>query len=98
MLDLREHRQWERWERIGIGGRKRFVWLYGVCGWGLSFGCLATIILAIDLVSRRHPVPVIAVLPLLLGPVGGFILGSIMWDQTETKYLAARAAARKNQE
>jgi hypothetical protein len=57
-----------------------------------------TIFLAIYLIRDRHPVPALALLPLLLFPLFGYLFGIILWNYMEEKYLAARAAARKEHE
>jgi hypothetical protein len=87
---------WEGWERTRRLGRTRFVWLYGVCGVGLAFGCLSA---AMQLAERHHPTPeLLAVVALAFGPVAGYIWGRILWAGMEARYLAARGADRIKQE
>jgi hypothetical protein len=38
MADVAE--RWRRWERPRQIGRRRYIWLVGVCGWGLSVALL----------------------------------------------------------
>ncbi len=41
---------WKRWERTRRGGRKRFMWFYGFCGWGISCGILVSGLMGIGVV------------------------------------------------
>ena len=82
--------QWARWERTRKGGRARYVWLYGVCVFGLCLGSVFGILLSIEMLTSRHPSP--AIVPLVgfvLGLVGGYVFGGVTWHVFETQYLAA---------
>lgn len=39
-------RQMERWANMRARGRTRFVWLVGVCGWGVTVGLAWAAIMA----------------------------------------------------
>lgn len=56
-----------------------------------------TAITYVDLVSW-HPIPWLALVNLLLGPLGGYCFGCMVWSGAERRYLAARAAERNEQE
>ncbi|OWK41587.1 hypothetical protein [Fimbriiglobus ruber] len=80
--------KWNRWQQTRQMGRQRFVWLYGVCGWGLSVGVLWSI--GFWYISDPHP-PFWLVIGLgLLGfPPGGYLWGRLMWWWFERSRLTA---------
>jgi hypothetical protein len=85
-----------RWARTRATGRRAFVWRYGVVGWGLPAGALAT---AYHIFRVRASTPgmtlsVTAVRPLWVSVVGlfvvcgvvGYLLGAWLWDYCEARF------------
>lgn len=84
--------RWRRWERTRRMGRRRYVWLVGVCGWGLSVGALWSVAFCYYVDA---PLPFWAVLPVaLVGfSVGGYVWGAVTWWWSERGFRAAQHAA-----
>jgi hypothetical protein len=86
----------ERWARIRAAGRTAFVWRYGVVGWGLPAGLLASVyhILQVRATTPGFALSVAGVRPLwmslgaLLGvcAVVGYLLGAWLWDFCEARF------------
>src|SRR5437660_1769027 len=78
-----------KWERTRRKGRHHFTWVYGVLGWGASFGLFSKN-------PERWSIP-FCMLPLEL--LGGYIWGAAMWRWGEWKYeetvLLLEAAGRR---
>ena len=87
---------WVKWERTRRNGRSRFLWIFGVLGFGMTTGIIGSVIMYLDMsgiMGRRHPVPELAILPLLVCPFGGYLWGVMMWHTVDSKYLSARKKA-----
>jgi hypothetical protein len=80
--------RWACWEKIRGGGRSRFIWVRGVCALGLTTGIVLTAI-----IGRGHPTPSQVGLGLLISAAGGYLWGFLVWQRTESLYLADRQAA-----
>jgi hypothetical protein len=81
-----------RWEQSRRGGRTRFIWVQGVCSFGLPI-CLVQIGLAIEVASRGINLW-LAAIPLVVGLLGGYLYGLVVWNVTESAYLAAQQQAQ----
>lgn len=80
---------WQQWERTRQKVRRRFIWLFGVCGWGLSVGVLWSVAFWYLMI----PQPTFwLVLPLaVVGfSFGGYLWGAAMWWLAERWYRATR--------
>jgi hypothetical protein len=85
-----------RWARTRLTGRRAFVWRYGVAGWGLPAGALATAyrILRVRASTPGIPLSVAGVRPLWLSIVAlfvvcglvGYLLGAWLWDYCEARF------------
>jgi hypothetical protein len=85
-----------RWTRTRAGGRRAFVWRYGVVGWGVPIGALAAAyhVLRVRALTPGMPLSVAAVRPLwtsslaLLVVCGivGYLLGAWLWDYCEARF------------
>jgi len=88
-----------RWTRTRAGGRRAFVWRYGVAGWGLPAGALAAVyhILRVRASTPGMALSVAAVRPLWVSlaalivvcAVVGYLLGSWLWDYCEARFGSA---------
>lgn len=82
-------KQRERWTRIRSGGRKNFIWKYGVLGWGVAVAVVWAIVMAAW--NGWTQLPILLPLALVTFPFGGYVLGAMMWRQSETAYDAPSA-------
>jgi hypothetical protein len=86
--------QWKRWERTRAWGRNRWIWIFGVCGWGLPMALMGAIFV-LNLNSRQGPPnPLGAVITFIGGLIGGYIWGAILWSHSEASYLQALQKAK----
>lgn len=85
-------RQVERWAATREKGRTRFIWLFGVLGWGLPMVILWTAFMVRGFGLPSFPVT----LPLAaVGfPLGGYVWGAAMWWMAEAAYRRAVAKER----
>ena len=67
----------EKWARTRRLGRKRFVWLYGVLGWGVPTAVLFSLLRAYA--EGWEQLPVILAISLAIFPLGGVVFGRVMW-------------------
>jgi len=79
--------QAERWARTRQKGRKRFVWVHGVLGWGLPMAITCPVLLAVFQGWERLPLNL--PIALVLFPIGGYWFGAWMWRFGEQKYQQA---------
>lgn len=78
----RIRRRLEAWEPIARRGKRRFVIVNGMLGWGLSTGVLWAITMtALD--PERSSFLVRLGLALVLFPLGGIAWGAATWSLTE---------------
>jgi hypothetical protein len=74
----------EKWAKLREQGRSRFVWLYGVLGWGVSTAILFSLWNGIrdgwdGFFFKLIPA-------LVLFPLGGYLWGRFMWWFLETMH------------
>jgi hypothetical protein len=74
----------EKWAKTTALGRSRFVWLYGVLGWGVPTAILFSLIQAIQLGWDEFFFQLIPAL--VLFPLGGILWGRLMWKFMESRY------------
>ena len=88
----------ERWGRTYYAmGRGRFIWLAGVGYIGEFLGVVSVIPSVkfyIELRQRQHPAPWIAFWALPLFPIGGYLIGAIIWSHSEARYLEVLKKAK----
>lgn len=71
-----------RWARIRVGGRAKFILIYGVLGWG---GLVAVLwVVAMSLLGHDR------LLVAAIFPVGGVLWGWLMWDELERRHVRRR--------
>jgi phosphate/sulfate permease len=85
-----------RWEHIRAAGRKRFIVLWGVLGWGVCTALASSVlIIRIEHQSFWSGVGTVAV-SLIVFPLCGIFFGYAMWIMCECVYcdLKSRIAER----
>ncbi len=75
--ESREERQRRRWIEIKNKGRKRFILIYGILGFGLTTAVLSEVF-HILFFHYAFEIPDF-IIKLLLWPIIGWIWGSLMW-------------------
>ncbi|MGH6814307.1 MAG: hypothetical protein ACREC6_01235 [Hyphomicrobiaceae bacterium] len=88
MLSAKTERS-KRWEATRQQGRRRFILVYGVLGWGVPTGILFS--LASWFFDPNLNVMVAAPLAMIVFPIGGILWGRWMWHVGERAYLASQA-------
>lgn len=74
----------EKWEKTRIKGKKRFLWVNGFLGWGVTTAILWSIIMEVSQPSENLWIrPMIA---LILFPIGGLAWGHFVWKSMEKKF------------
>lgn len=73
--------QMDRWERIRVRGKKRYIWLSGVIGWGISTGILVCVINRLGGTSWVQSAS-----SLVVFPIGGYFWGLFMWHWMERQF------------
>jgi hypothetical protein len=73
----------DRWERTRAGGRKHYILVYGVLGWGLLTALLFS---SMPLLFGKSFDWIRAALSLVLFPIGGIWWGSMVWKYMEDRY------------
>ena len=71
----------EKWARASRLGRNRFVWRYGILGWGLPTAILFSLMRGYS--EGWDQLPVILAISLVLFPLGGILVGRVMWRRLE---------------
>jgi hypothetical protein len=81
-------RQLQRWAATRARGRSRFIWLFGVLGWGIPMVILWTAFMV-----RGFGLPSIPVIPFaaIAFPLGGYVWGAAMWWMAEAAFQKAVA-------
>jgi hypothetical protein len=79
-------KQREKWSKTRKKGRTRFIWLYGVVGWGVVTGVLWAAAMAFQ--GLGH-LPLLLPLALIVFPIGGFFFGRKMWTTFEDQFQEA---------
>ncbi|MCK5306367.1 MAG: hypothetical protein KAJ66_04470 [Candidatus Omnitrophica bacterium] len=79
-------KQMKRWEWIRRPGKKHFIWVRCVLGWGVLTAVLYSIITSILNMQAFFTILPIAV---IVFPIGGIFIGSWAWNITEKKYKRA---------
>ena len=70
-----------RWERVRSMGRRRYIWLHGVVGWGVSVAFAWSLVMAWK--EGWDQLPILLPIALVLFPFGGYFFGAIMWRMME---------------
>jgi Na+-driven multidrug efflux pump len=77
------------WEKARQMGRQRFIWLFGVLGFGVSFALCMLLIFYLE--SRDHPgFWYVAICVIVSSLVGGYLWGLFMWHWMESAYQQAK--------
>jgi hypothetical protein len=76
--------QASQWERVRQRGRRRYVVLYGVIGWGLLIALLSSAIHA--LISGLDGAVRNLAFNLVMMPLFGILFGYWMWSYNEDKH------------
>ncbi len=74
-------KQKERWARLREMGRRRYIWIHGVLGWGVSVAIAWSVSIAWD--EGWDRLPILLPIALVLFPFGGYFFGAIMWRMME---------------
>ena len=74
------------WGQTRLMGRKKFIWVYGVLGWGLSVA-LPWSALMWYFESPRGSYLTWLVMALVAFPLGGAIVASWMWRRKERVHM-----------
>jgi hypothetical protein len=77
-------KQLEKWAKTRQMGRARYVWRYGVLGWGLATGVLWSI--CRGFLRGGDQLPVLLVLALIIFPIGGYFFGQWTWKKGEENF------------
>lgn len=72
------------WEKERAKGRKTFIWLYGILGWGVTMAISFSFVK--PWVGNEPLSAVQILLSFTLFPLGGIILGLLVWKQKEKRY------------
>ena len=78
----------EKWETTRAKGKKRFVWVNGFIGWGITTAILWS--LAMQFIQPSIDILVRPLIALALFPLGGLLWAHFVWWATEKKYLEAK--------
>lgn len=85
-------KQKERWGKIRVKGKSRFIWVYGVLGWGVSTAILFSVLTEMTKgwfsVENHHSFLIRLPISLVLFSVGGYFWGLWTWRISEKKYLS----------
>ena len=73
----------EKWAKTSKLGRTRFVWRYGVFGWGVTTAIVFSLILGIQNGWDGFLFQLIPAL--IIFPLGGILWGRIMWKLLESR-------------
>ncbi|MBN9120397.1 MAG: hypothetical protein J0I06_14775 [Planctomycetes bacterium] len=77
-------KQIEQWAKTRQMGRTRFIWLRGVCGWGLTVGIAWAVVMAA--VQGWDRLPILLALAVVGFPIGGYFFGVFTWRACEKRY------------
>lgn len=80
-------KQCEKWAKIRQMGRRRYVWLFGVAGWGLTTAVFWSVLMAY--LKGWDQLPVFLILALIGFPIGGYFYGRLMWKWSEASFQRA---------
>lgn len=86
-------KQFEKWTETRKMGRSRFIWLYGVLGWGLIAGVPWSVLMAFQQGWERLPYLFIAGITGF--PIGGYFFAALIWKISEKKYTQAQEDRRQ---
>jgi hypothetical protein len=92
---MSDQQQWlKEWEGTRKGGKRAFVWRFGVCWWdGMMSLCLCVMILVQDWRDGSwHLLPYTGI-PLTL--IGGYFVGLMDWKRNEKRYAAMRGTPER---
>jgi drug/metabolite transporter (DMT)-like permease len=80
----------ERWERKRLMGRRKFIWLYGVLGWGLSVALPWSA--TMWYFDATHGSYLYWLIVSLMGFLGaGYVVGAQLWSQNEQYFADSRS-------
>ena len=86
MLSSREKRM-QRWARTRAKGRKRFIVIYGVLGWGISTAISMSVFMW--LITPTFNPYITIPLSVVIFSLGGILWGRNMWRESEKVFLSA---------
>jgi len=78
----------EKWEKIRSKGKKRFIWVNGGLGWGVSTAVIWSIIM--ELYQPSTEIWIRPLIALMIFPIGGVAFGHLTWNYSEKKYAALK--------
>jgi hypothetical protein len=82
----------ERWSETRRMERSRYIWRYGVLGWGLSVGVIWALVMSA--LQGWERLPILLPLALIGFPIGGYFFGVCTWRTTAAhREQAARSAS-----
>ena len=76
--------KWKRWEKTRAKGRKRFIWLHGVVGWGVTVAIFWSFWMGAT--RGWDQFPLLLSVALVAFPIGGYFWGAGMWRSFERRY------------
>lgn len=76
--------QLQKWAKTLALGRKQYILLYGVLGWGVPTGLIWALILAWR--DGWDKLPGFMIGGLIGFPIGGILFGALMWKWSEAAY------------
>ncbi len=74
--------KWRKWEATRAKGKRRFVWVNGVLGWGL----LTAALFSAFMIGFGDASWAIVPVAFLIFPAGGYFWGLAVWRITEGQY------------
>jgi hypothetical protein len=80
-------KRWGKWRQVRARGRRRFVWVNGVVGWGIPTAILWSIWMGYSIGWNRTVSFLISAL--IFFPIGGYFWGAWMWYWMERSYKKA---------
>lgn len=80
-------RQLEKWAKTRQMGRSRYVWLFGVAGWGTTTGLLWAFFMA--WMKEWSQLPMFLALAAITFFIGGYLFGRMTWTWSEATFQRA---------
>lgn len=75
-----------RWKSIRKGGKRRFVLLHGMMGWGLVTAVIWVFIMGI-MAKGRIPLDMSRLwVAFVIFPLAGIVMGLVLWNHCEAEY------------
>ncbi len=89
-------KQIRQWSETRKKGRRRFILVNGVLGWGVMTGVLWSLFMAMT--QGWEKLPAYLAFGLIGFPLGGLAFGAIVWSMSEKKYAAVKAEETQSTE